>query len=63
VTVCNVEVVLSHAGINIRGRLGRRQGVNYRTTEEIRRYALWLLKGVYVEDLDGVTEKTNGTTS
>ena len=57
------RVVLGHAGINIRGRRGRRLRVNYRTTEEIRRYAVSLLEGVPVEDLDGGADTTRGTTS
>ena len=57
------RVVLSHAGINVRGRRGRRLRVNYRTTEEIRRYAVGLLEGVSVEDLDGGEDTTRGTTS
>ena len=57
------RVVLGHAGINVRGRRGRRLRVNYRTTEEIRRYAVGLLEGVSVEDLDGGEDTTRGTTS
>lgn len=57
------RVVLGHAGINVRGRRGRRLRVNYRTTEEIRRYAVGLLEGVPVEDLDGGDDTTKGTTS
>lgn len=45
------RVVLSRAGVNIRGR-GRRLRINYRTTDEIRRYAVALLEGVAFDDLD-----------
>jgi len=46
------KVVLSRCGINIRGR-SRKLKINYRTTEENRRYAVSLLKGVEFDDLDG----------
>lgn len=45
------RVVLSRAGVNIRGR-GRRLRINYRTTDEIRRYAVAVLEGVQFDDLD-----------
>jgi superfamily I DNA/RNA helicase/mRNA-degrading endonuclease RelE of RelBE toxin-antitoxin system len=51
------KVVLSKCGINIRGR-SRYLSINYRTTEEIRKYAFELLKGVHFDDLD--TEYDNG---
>ncbi len=50
---------LSRAGIDIRGR-SRRLKVNYRTSEEIRRYAQGFLEGVDIDDLDGGTTKTLG---
>ena len=43
---------LGHCGINIRGR-GKKLRINYRTTEEIRRFATALLEGTEVDDLDG----------
>ena len=46
------KVVLSHCGINIRGR-SRKLKINYRTTEEIRKYAVGLLNGCQIDDLDG----------
>jgi hypothetical protein len=46
------QVVLSHCGINIVGR-GRKLRVNYRTTEENRKWAVRLLQGVDYDDLDG----------
>ncbi len=46
------KVVLSHAGVNIVGR-SRKLYINYRTTDEIRRYAVALLQDVDVDDLDG----------
>lgn len=46
------QASLGSAGINIRGRRSRRLRINYRTTEEIRDWAVALLKGVEVDDLD-----------
>ena len=43
--------VLSKGGINIRGRSSYLK-INYRTTEEIRKYAFGLLKGISFDDLD-----------
>lgn len=45
-------VPLSRAGIEVRGR-SRRLKINYRTSEQIRRWAQGLLKGIEVDDLDG----------
>lgn len=45
------RAVLSRVGINIRGRSSRLK-INYRTTEEIRKYAFALLKGIPFDDLD-----------
>jgi hypothetical protein len=45
-------VVLSHCGVDIRGR-GHRLRINYRTTEEIRHWATALLTGETLDDLDG----------
>lgn len=53
------QVVLSHAGVNIRGR-GRRLRINYRTTDEIRRYAVALLEGVEFDDLDAGADSNQG---
>ena len=53
------RVVLSRAGVNIRGR-GRRLRINYRTTDEIRRYAVALLEGETIDDLDAGTDSTRG---
>ena len=46
------KVVLSRCGINIRGR-SRKLKINYRTTDEIRRWAIGLLEGREIDDLDG----------
>lgn len=45
------KVVLSRCGINIRGRSSYLR-INYRTTEETRKYAFGLLKGIQFDDLD-----------
>lgn len=46
------KVVLRHAGVNIVGR-SRKLYINYRTTDEIRRYAVGILRNVDIDDLDG----------
>lgn len=50
---------LSKCGINIRGRSSILK-INYRTTEETRRWAFSLLKGVEYDDLDGGVEDGKG---
>ncbi len=45
-------VTLSHCGIDVRGR-ARKLRLNYRTTDEIRRWAAAILEGVTIDDLDG----------
>lgn len=46
------KVVLKRAGVNIVGR-SRKLYINYRTTDEIRKFAVALLQDVDVDDLDG----------
>jgi len=53
------QVVLGRAGVKITGR-ARRLRINYRTTDEIRRYAVALLEGIEVDDLDAGTDTTKG---
>ncbi|MCB1812441.1 MAG: AAA family ATPase, partial [Candidatus Competibacteraceae bacterium] len=53
------KVVLSHCGINIRGR-SHKLRINYRTTEEIRRWAVRLLEDCNIDDLDGGTDDNRG---
>ncbi|MCP4612929.1 MAG: ATP-dependent helicase [Planctomycetes bacterium] len=53
------KVTLGHCGINIRGR-GRKLRINYRTTEENRRWAVSLLEGVTFDDLDGGQDDQRG---
>lgn len=45
------RAILSRCGINIRGRSSTLK-INYRTTEEIRKYAFALLNGISFDDLD-----------
>ena len=51
--------MLSRCGIEVRGRATRFR-INYRTTEEIRRWSVALLKGEPVDDLDGGEETLYG---
>lgn len=46
------RAVMSHCGIDIRGR-SRKLYLNYRTTDEIRKQAVALLEGREIDDLDG----------
>lgn len=46
-------------GINIMGR-GRKLRINYRTTEQIRRWAVAVLEGVSVDDLDEGSDSIRG---
>ena len=45
------RAVLSKCGISVRGRSSRLR-INYRTTEEIRKYAFAFLKGISFDNLD-----------
>ncbi len=53
-------VVMKHCGINI---VGRKRSfhlkINYRTTDEIRKYAVGLLEGWPIDDLDGGEDWTD----
>lgn len=49
---------LSKCGINIKGR-SRKLKLNYRTTDEIHRFAFALLKGIPFDDLDGEVDSIN----
>jgi len=53
------KVVLSRCDINIRGR-GRKLRINYRTTDETRKWAVKLLEGMSFDDLDGGTDDQRG---
>ncbi|MYK81622.1 MAG: AAA family ATPase [Gammaproteobacteria bacterium] len=56
------RVVLSHCGIDIRGR-ARKLRLNYRTTEETCRWATDLLEGRPIDDLDGGRDDNKGLRS
>ena len=53
------KVILSQCGINVRGRRSKKLKINYRTTEETRRYAMTLLNGVTTDNLDGELDRDN----
>jgi superfamily I DNA/RNA helicase len=53
---------LGQCGIDIRGR-GRKLKINYRTTDEIRRFAVGLLQGRQIDDLDGGIDDQKGYVS
>lgn len=56
------KIPLSRAGINVVGR-SRRLKINYRTSEQIRRWAHSLLSGMEIDDLDGGHADTTGDRS
>ena len=53
------RVTLGKCGIDIRGR-GKKLKINYRTTDEIRGFAVRLLEGRPIDDLDGGTDDQKG---
>jgi hypothetical protein len=53
------KVTLSKVGIDIKGR-GRRLRINYRTTDEIRRWATAKLANCTIDDLDGQPDTLMG---
>lgn len=53
---------MSGCGINVRGR-SKRLRLNYRTTQEIREWAVSVLEGVSVDDLDEGTDTLRGYVS
>lgn len=53
------KVTLSKVGIDIKGR-GRRLKINYRTTDEIRRWAVAQLANCAIDDLDGQPDSLMG---
>lgn len=57
------KINFSSAGINIRGKRSMKLKVNYRTTEEIKRIAVSVVKGVKYDDLDGGEENNKGYVS
>ena len=59
----NRQINFSKVGINVRGKRSRRLKVNYRTTEEIKRQAVSIVKGCSYDDFDGEAEKLSGYVS
>ena len=59
----NIGINFSAVGINIRGKRSRRLRVNYRTTEQIKRSAISLVKGIEYDDFDGEKETLDGYVS
>jgi superfamily I DNA/RNA helicase len=53
------KVVLSRTGINVTGR-SKTLKINYRTTDETRRWAVKLMEGRDADDLDGGTDDQRG---
>jgi len=53
------RVVLGHCGVKIQGR-SRKLRINYRTTDETRRFATAILQGCAVDDLDGGSDDNKG---
>ena len=54
------KINFSSAGINVKGKRSRKLKVNYRTTEEIKRMAVSVIKDVKYDDLDGSEENNKG---
>ncbi len=53
-------VVMKHCGINIQGRThAYKLRINYRTTDEIRQFAVRLLENIDVDDLDGEVDNSD----
>lgn len=57
------KINFSAAGINVRGKRSMKLKVNYRTTEEIKRMAVSVVKGQKYDDLDGGEENNKGYVS
>jgi len=54
------KVNFSQAGINVRGVRSGRLRINYRTSEEIKRFAVSIIKHSNFDDFDGGTEEKEG---
>ena len=59
-SIYSKKVVFSQAGVNIKGRRSKKLKVNYRTTEEIKKYALSALKGINYKSFDEEEESLKG---
>lgn len=58
-TLYSRKTILSRAGIMVRGR-SRKLLLNYRTTEQIGKWATQLLQGITVDDMDGEVDTLKG---
>lgn len=58
--IYGAPVTLGACGINVRGNRSRTLRVNYRTTDEIRAWAVALLEGKTIDDLDGEADSSKG---
>ena len=54
------KINFTATGINIRGKKSKKLKVNYRTTEEIKRMAVAVVKGEKYDDMDGGEENNKG---
>ena len=59
----NRKIAFSQVGINVRGKRSKRLRVNYRTTEEIKRAAVNIVKGYSFDNFDGEPESLSGYVS
>lgn len=57
---CGRKINFSAAGINVKGNRSTKLKVNYRTTEEIKRRAVSVVKGMKYDDMDGGEENNKG---
>jgi superfamily I DNA/RNA helicase len=57
--IYRTKIPLKRAGINIQGRSWRLK-INYRTSEQIRRFAMGIVNGMEIDDLDGGVAVTDG---
>ncbi|MCP4157079.1 MAG: AAA family ATPase [bacterium] len=58
--IYKAKVTLSQCGINIRGRRSHRLRINYRTTEETRKWARDILDNQKIDDMDGGEDHQKG---
>lgn len=57
------KLVFSQAGVSVRGMRSRRLKINYRTTEEIRKFAVTTLRGVRKSNFENEEESLKGYVS
>lgn len=57
------RINFSQSGINVRGKRSRRLRINYRTTEEIKKLAISIVKDEHYDDFDGHEEEKRGYVS